>query len=50
MMDDVVVVVGQLTGPGTYRCTACGRETDEYALSFEIEPCSCGNDAFRRVD
>ena len=30
-MDDDVTVVGQLAGPGTYRCTACGRETDEYA-------------------
>lgn len=49
-MDDEVVVVGQLTGPGTYRCTACGAETDEYALSFEIEPCACGNDSYYRVD
>jgi len=49
-MDDATVVVGQLTGPGKYRCTACGRETDEYALSFEIEACPCGNIAFRRVD
>lgn len=48
-MDDVTVV-GQLAGPGTYRCTACGRETVEYALSFEVEPCPCGNISFRRVD
>jgi len=43
-------VVGQLAGPGTYRCDACGKETTEYALSFEIEPCDCGGSAFHRVD
>jgi len=49
-MEDDIVVVGQLAGPGTYRCTACGRETKEYALSFEIEACPCGNMSYRRVD
>ncbi len=49
-MDEQVFTVGQLAGPGTYRCEACGRETAEYALSFEIEPCPCGGTLFRRVD
>ena len=49
-MDDIRFVVGQLAGPGIYRCETCGRETTEYALSFEIEPCMCGGDTFMRVD
>src|SRR5579864_292736 len=49
-MDEQSFTVGQLAGPGTYRCTACGKETIEYSLSFEIEPCSCGNVTFLRVD
>jgi hypothetical protein len=49
-MDEEQFTVGQLAGPGTYRCEACGKETTEYALSFEIEPCTCGNVTFRRVD
>ena len=49
-MDEPAFTVGQLAGPGTYRCEACGRETTEYALSFEIEPCSCGGTLFRRID
>ncbi|MBV8221761.1 MAG: hypothetical protein JO293_00195 [Candidatus Eremiobacteraeota bacterium] len=49
-MDEQTFSVGQLAGPGTYRCTACGRTVTEYALSFEIEPCACGGITFRRVD
>jgi hypothetical protein len=49
-MDDTEFVVGQLAGPGTYRCESCGRESDEYALSFQIDPCECGGTRFRRVD
>lgn len=49
-MDEQTFTVGQLAGPGTYRCLACGAEVTEYALSFEIEPCGCGGTAFRRVD
>ena len=49
-MDDVTFVVGQLAGPGTYQCQACGLERTEYALSFEIEPCRCGGTTFRRTD
>ena len=49
-MDDVTFVVGQLAGPGTYQCQACGRVVTEYALSFEVEPCTCGGTTFRRVD
>jgi hypothetical protein len=49
-MDDGMFTVGQLAGPGTYRCEACDRDVTEYALSFEIEPCSCGGTVFRRVD
>ena len=49
-VDDTSFVVGQLAGPGTYRCEACGRERTEYALSFEIEPCACGGMTFRRID
>jgi|GEM_PF-2546692 len=47
---DDVFVVGQLAGPGTYRCDACGKVTIEYALSFLIEPCDCGGMTFRRID
>jgi len=49
-MDEPRYVVGQLAGPGTYRCAACGKEFTEYALSFEIEACSCGGTEFLRVD
>ena len=49
-VDETAFVVGQLAGPGTYQCAACGRTTTEYALSFEIEACPCGGTAFRRVD
>jgi len=49
-MDDVTFVVGQLAGPGTYQCLACGLEVKEYALSFELEPCLCGGTTFRRID
>jgi hypothetical protein len=49
-MDETRFVVGQLAGPGTYRCESCGGERVEYALSFEIEPCACGGIAFRRID
>ena len=49
-MDERKFCVGQLAGPGTYRCLACGRQWAEYALSFEIEPCPCGGTAFERVD
>ena len=49
-MDDVTFVVGQLAGPGTYQCQACGREAKEYALSFEVEPCPCGGTTFKRID
>ena len=49
-MDDTKFVVGQLAGPGTYRCEACGRERTEFALSFEIEACPCGGTTFRRID
>jgi Zinc-ribbon containing domain len=49
-MDDVTFVVGQLAGPGTYQCQACGLEVKEYALSFEIEPCPCGGTTFKRID
>jgi hypothetical protein len=50
MSDERRYVVGQLAGPGTYRCTVCGREREEFALSFEIEACDCGNIAFDRID
>lgn len=50
MDEDATFTVGQLAGPGTYRCEQCGKETVEYALSFVIEPCSCGGTVFRRVD
>jgi hypothetical protein len=43
-------VVGQLAGPGTYRCDACGKQWVEYALSFVVEPCACGGTTFRRID
>jgi Zinc-ribbon containing domain len=49
-MDDAAFVVGQLAGPGTYRCESCGLQWTEHALSFEIEQCECGGTAFRRVD
>jgi hypothetical protein len=49
-MDEEAFVVGQLAGPGTYRCEACGAQFSEYALSFEIEPCPCGGMLYRRVD
>ncbi|MBV8164493.1 MAG: hypothetical protein JOZ91_09510 [Candidatus Eremiobacteraeota bacterium] len=49
-MDETTFTVGQLAGPGTYRCLHCGKQTVEYALSFEIEPCSCGGVTFRRID
>lgn len=49
-MDDTRFVVGQLAGPGTYRCESCGAECVEYALSFEIEPCACGGQTFLRID
>ena len=49
-MDDNTFFVGQLAGPGTYRCEACGLERIEYALSFEVEECPCGGTKFRRVD
>ena len=49
-MDEELFSVGQLAGPGTYRCQTCGKETKEYALSHEIEPCPCGGVTFRRVD
>lgn len=49
-MDDDTFFVGQLAGPGTYRCETCGLERIEYALSFEIEECPCGATTFRRVD
>lgn len=49
-MDEPKFTVGQLAGPGTYRCTACGKEFAEYALSFEIEPCECGGTEFLRID
>jgi len=41
-MDEQAFTVGQLAGPGTYRCRSCGKEVTEYSLSFEIEPCACG--------
>lgn len=50
VMDEEAFVVGQLAGPGTYRCEACGAQFSEYALSFEIEPCPCGGMLYRRVD
>ena len=50
MMDDTLFVVGQLAGPGTYRCESCGLERTEFALTFEVEECACGGTAFRRVD
>ena len=49
-MDETLFTVGQLAGPGTYRCLACGNVTVEHALSFEIEPCVCGGATFRRID
>jgi len=49
-MDERTFTVGQLAGPGTYKCEACGREITEYALSFEVEPCVCGGTLFRRID
>jgi hypothetical protein len=49
-MDEQTFIVGQLAGPGTYRCVACGAEITEYALSFEIEACACGGAVFKRVD
>jgi hypothetical protein len=49
-MDDTRFVVGQLAGPGTYRCESCGAERAEHALSFVIEACACGGQTFRRVD
>lgn len=49
-MDECQFTAGQLAGPGTYRCEECGKEIVEYALSFEIEECSCGSVTFRRVD
>jgi hypothetical protein len=47
-MDDRRFVVGQLAGPGTYRCEACNKEFTEFALSFVIEPCACGGTVFWR--
>ncbi len=49
-VDDRAFVVGQLAGPGTYRCESCGAERTEYALSFQIEECACGGTTFRRTD
>jgi hypothetical protein len=49
-VNDDRFLVGQLAGPGTYRCEACGAQTVEYVLSFEIEACSCGGEVFRRID
>ena len=49
-MDETEFVVGQLAGPGSYRCESCGAQREETALSFEIEPCPCGGERFRRVD
>ena len=49
-VEDATFTVGQLAGPGTYRCVACQKERTEYALSFEIEPCPCGGTTFVRVD
>jgi len=49
-VDEIAFVVGQLAGPGTYRCDACSATRTEYALSFEIEACPCGGTTFRRVD
>jgi len=49
-MDETTFTVGQLAGPGTYRCLTCGQEAAEYALSFVIEQCRCGGVTFRRVD
>jgi Zinc-ribbon containing domain len=49
-VDETTFTVGQLAGPGVYRCLACGKETVEYALSFEIEACPCGGVTFRRID
>ncbi|PZR61397.1 MAG: hypothetical protein DLM53_09205 [Candidatus Eremiobacter antarcticus] len=49
-VDEQSFSVGQLAGPGTYQCESCGKVTVEHALSFEIEPCSCGNVTFRRID
>jgi hypothetical protein len=49
-MDEHTFTVGQLAGPGSYRCLACEAEFTEYALSFEIEPCRCGGTTFARVD
>lgn len=49
-MDETTFTVGQLAGPGTYRCLTCGDQTVEYALSFEIEACRCGGVTFQRVD
>ena len=49
-MDEQTFTVGQLAGPGSYRCLSCGRLVTEYALSFEIEPCQCGGVTFWRED
>jgi len=49
-MDESKFVAGQLAGPGSYRCTSCGATFTEYALSHEIEECSCGGLTFERVD
>lgn len=49
-MAEELYVFGQLAGPGTYRCEACGKQYVEHALSFEIERCECGGETFRRVD
>jgi hypothetical protein len=49
-MDEQTFTVGQLAGPGSYRCLSCGRLFTEYALSFEIEPCQCGGVTFWRED
>jgi hypothetical protein len=48
--EDTIFTVGQLAGPGKYRCEKCGKETVEYALSFVIEVCSCGGTTFKRMD
>lgn len=49
-MDETAFVIGQLAGPGTYRCETCGHVRVETALSFEIEECACGGGSFRRLD
>jgi hypothetical protein len=50
LAEETLFVVGQLAGPGTYRCERCGDRWTEYALSFVIEPCGCGGETFRRMD